>query len=247
MKAPITPRADDSTFVLFDRGVARGTAVAVSETLLLTAGHCVKPNRVYRIAHKCSLASGAAIYTNHAKVMVVAVNADRTSDSTDYAVLELSRKSPFKGSLTSLTPLPIYTGLVAKEMYTKSYSAHECDKFNSLGKDEIGVGVHSYEKINYVSAHHLFIDHGLLSGCSGGPYVVLEDGVLKLMGLHIESENDIPEPELPDDPDDLASHVHSLHDAMTTAANTHASSAKGLIINRCQALCAYLRGRGVAV
>ena len=98
--------------------------------------------------------------------------------------------------------------------------------------------------------HHIEIDHGWNAGCSGGPYVINDKGIGKVVAIHLESSNynpDVNDSNAPAQSTDNTSEITLLRDTISVVSNTHSSVAQGLIVAKCVALCAVLRSKGVVI
>jgi len=251
---PLTPRCEISCFlVLTPDGEIIGTAFAVSGELLLTAGHCMKKSHVLYIAPVAAklvdpTTNRLVVHypKGRVKVKVAAYNA-----TTDYAVLKLVKEKVRQHALCTLplTPLSIYPALPFMEDSVKAYYAYNAGLFNEAVQPlSTGIGVHSYEKISYVSDHHIHIDRGQSHGSSGGPYILNHNGVGSVVAIHLESENDVADinaTSIQSSDHDLE--IFKLRDAVSELSNSHSSFATGLTIFSCTELCEFLRREGAAI
>jgi len=251
---PLTPRCEISFFlVLSPDGEITGTAFAVTGDLLLTAGHCMKKSHqlyIAPVATKVVDPTTNRLVVHYpkgrVKVKVTAHNA-----ATDYAVLKVVKERGPASPVCSLplTPLSIYPAPPAMEDSVKAYYAYNARFFNEAVVPLMtGIGVHSYEKISFVSDHHIHIDRGQSHGSSGGPYIYNYNGVGLVVAIHLESENDVPDINATSIQSvDHDREIAKLSDTVSELSNSHSSFATGLTIASCTELCEFLRKEGVAI
>lgn len=247
---PLSPRCEGCCYVVLTcSGVVTGTAFAVSDKILLTAFHCLGKSRYYFIAPSVTRSNAGSLDYPSGRSKVKVVARGGLQNDVYYAVLEMVNKRTSSSDYwpITLTPIPIFTQPIHIEDSVKVYFAFRAKEFNGLSRDTCSIGVHSYEKITSVTAHHIENDRGFFYGCSGGPYVINDRGVGKVVALHIESDNSIPDVAISPQSTDMDSEIASLREAMSEASNNHSSVAQGLIISKCKELCEVLRTKGVTV
>lgn len=179
---------------------------------------------------------------------MIAIGNYNAQDELDYAVLKVvNERTPAFPTLPPLKPIPIYKHTLAMEDVVKCYYAYEAPFFNGLSRPSCGIGVGSALKVTYVSPHHLEIySQGFKEGSSGGPYIINDGGDGKVVAIHVDSSNDVPD--LNGTTVQLADHsaeITQLRDAVSVLSHSHTSKTVGLIITQCTELVAFLRGLGI--
>ncbi len=172
-------KIDHSCYIVIDnKDVVAGTAFAISNTLLLSALHAFEENVQFFITEGITRdASTGAVSYRDKKRYEVETRGATGIDQLDYVVLSVKN--------CQLTPIAI----PHVEDTVKFYFAFDAVGFNEFAKDSCQIGVNRLQTISSVSDHHLHTCTGYGRGTSGGPYI--KDG--KVVAIHIDSNNSIPD------------------------------------------------------
>lgn len=180
---------------------------------------------------------------------MIAIGDYNAREEFDYAVIQtVNERDPTFSSLPLLIPIPIYKNPLIMEDVVKCYYAYEAPLFNELTRPTCGIGVGTAQKVTFVSPHHLEIyNQGFKEGCSGGPYIINDGGVGKVVAIHVESTNDIPDLQATAQSMDHTAEITQLRDAVSVFSHSHTSKSVGLIISQCDQLVGFLRNLGIDV
>jgi hypothetical protein len=149
------------------------SAFAVSNTLLLTAGHCFEGDkRIFYITQKViyDKESLRTIFPE-GKIMVELILSGKNAVA-DYAILEVRKVQAKPYEIPPLIPIPIGLPLPSHdEEKVNSYFGFPFSEFSAIEEEFYKVAIADWSGVLLYCIDHLTSDRGYLVGGSGGPYV----------------------------------------------------------------------------